>query len=687
MSFKLFGRGKSDNVYKQMFMDIMRGKVGGFDRAGIQGAVTFDSLYKISIVYTVISTNSKVIANIGNVFYNGAGDVVEREKLTGNLRTFMFFPNPDQVLEDFIEVCAIHYDFYGEVVVEISKENYSAHVLVPRSLRTPGDFDRNGYYTYMDKGGSRRIHKDDIVRITNPSPSTSKVGFSPLESVKEALTIIRYFNKNMSDKHRENLFVDGVIELSQYRDINVLRDMTVLFSEVLKESRVPAISGKFKAIDLSKTIEANIKLQEVIEQNVFRAFNVQPIIMGKSDIQKATAFVQASLYKSLCLVPRVKKLTRLMNEIIFKIFAPRQFIKFTFDMDNFSILNDAQEEAVIRKLDFETGMYTSNELRALRGAAPHPEGNYLKPFWTPQIEAPVIPPKALSITINQNEKAGLVSEKQKNESLDVRFASRNSQRIKMFSDFNKAFSDIKEPLFEHFERNYMPKGASIEDIKKNVSRKVNEIDAEIMILMAARLTEAYFDGLAYLPKAMGRLYRYFKLSDGAIKRITDLSQTMFVDPAHFVDMPGEIIDYMRSIVKHGVEQNLGAQEIARQLKQKIDTNFGARAERISRTEAGKMSSYTAYHATKEAGYKFIMWITSSAEPREWHLAMNGVVTGIDEGFNMPPDSPDAFMQHPHDPMASAGNVVNCLCDFVEVPDPNGGDDLEDEFTEYIAVNE
>jgi uncharacterized protein with gpF-like domain len=101
-----------------------------------------------------------------------------------------------------------------------------------------------------------------------------------------------------------------------------------------------------------------------------------------------------------------------------------------------------------------------------------------------------------------------------------------------------------------------------------------------------------------------------------------------------------------------------------ELKGLIETNrrFSEfRADTIARTEtlnAYNNGDYGGAQALGEFGPTHKYWIaTGDARGRPEHTAIDGVVLLMEEPFDVDGEP----MQHPHDPNASAANVVNCRC--------------------------
>jgi hypothetical protein len=118
-------------------------------------------------------------------------------------------------------------------------------------------------------------------------------------------------------------------------------------------------------------------------------------------------------------------------------------------------------------------------------------------------------------------------------------------------------------------------------------------------------------------------------------------------------------------------------EIANRVDRAMNGAAGrARARMIGRTEAGEAINVAKAKSSDEweaesGDRQGKIWINrGSKNPRDWHQY-------LDTGVPIPKDSPFIVtdpntgitdeMQYPHDPSASAGNVINCGCQIVYLP--------------------
>ena len=133
---------------------------------------------------------------------------------------------------------------------------------------------------------------------------------------------------------------------------------------------------------------------------------------------------------------------------------------------------------------------------------------------------------------------------------------------------------------------------------------------------------------------------------------------------------------IRRIVREGSEMGLEFWQIASDIRSKTGGKIGRkRARMIARTEVGEAVNLAKAKSSddfeNETGMEIgKIWIHRGAkDPRDWHVAMdNG--TAIKKADRWSVSDPNTgitdLMIHPHDPEASAGNVINCGCQAIYV---------------------
>lgn len=115
--------------------------------------------------------------------------------------------------------------------------------------------------------------------------------------------------------------------------------------------------------------------------------------------------------------------------------------------------------------------------------------------------------------------------------------------------------------------------------------------------------------------------------------------------------------------------------VASELTKKLGSGVlsKSRAKTIARTEvagiANEAKAKSAESWKTETGIKqFKMWVhRASSDPRENHAYLDGLIIPVEEKFQVVAENGLVdYMDFPHDPTASAANVVNCNCQVIYI---------------------
>jgi len=141
-----------------------------------------------------------------------------------------------------------------------------------------------------------------------------------------------------------------------------------------------------------------------------------------------------------------------------------------------------------------------------------------------------------------------------------------------------------------------------------------------------------------------------------------------------------------AIIKNGIRNGLSNQQIARNIKKRIDIST-SHSLTIAKTETGRIASQAMKLAQDNAlslGLEFNKkWRHyASVEPRNSHIRMDNVVVRAGEYFILPNGE---RCQYPRLGL-SAGETINCLCDVIEEFEGFESDERRDG-TEIVNVKD
>lgn len=125
---------------------------------------------------------------------------------------------------------------------------------------------------------------------------------------------------------------------------------------------------------------------------------------------------------------------------------------------------------------------------------------------------------------------------------------------------------------------------------------------------------------------------------------------------------------IRTTIRRGLDDGLGVDKIARELRKTAGPLSALRAHVIARTETHAAANFGAQAAAELTGLNMRReWVSASdsrtrtSPPGKFdHADVDGQVRGMNEPFDV---SGQALM-YPGDPSGSAGNIINCRCQVV-----------------------
>lgn len=132
------------------------------------------------------------------------------------------------------------------------------------------------------------------------------------------------------------------------------------------------------------------------------------------------------------------------------------------------------------------------------------------------------------------------------------------------------------------------------------------------------------------------------------------------------DASQDIRDAVKEEIEAGITAGESAGEIAGRIKKAFNDIADERAATIARTETAIAYGRAHLEGMKAKGFEFKEWLTARDENvRLSHQHADGAIVPIDEPFTIG----EAKLQHPGDPSAPAGEIINCRCVLMAARNP------------------
>lgn len=574
--------------------------------------------------------------------------------------------NEYQTLYQARELIHLHLALTGAafvyVVSGITTKDF--YVLDPERVTiVPDDSGLPKAYRFRDVNGTPTIiPAKNVLVFTETNPKNWLKGFSALEASKLAHNSYEFamnFNANMfanQGKMQGILSILGA-EAPERRRIERLLQEKYQGAANAKKIMVTGEDPKWTPISNTPSDMEYIEGLREMRDQILSFFGV-PRQLALADGTFNNTKEAQRIFAEYTLNP----LLRMEESVYTEQLLPMYYDGMSLDLrKSYLAFDDAVEidETERNKsanLSWEKGTMKLNEARRLQGLEDDPvDGD--KYFWQVKPNTVVAPQN-----IDQTKDVKKKSKKQSD-------AARELLRQKIFTKIISSEEKFLKTTKAFFD-------GQADRVLKGVRNK-KEVDSEIDINFAeevVRTLEAYKDVYPAIAKifndqASEILNKEGVLSDSAKKQLqknleyfaSEINKTTQKD--------------LRNVISDAIENNLGLEETKKKIKELFDTyntmESGtdsemklSRAEMIARTETNKIKSMVTYSRYKSdedvVGYEWLA--TGGAGSRETHNEVDGLQINKGETFLVGGEE----MRYPHDPKASAKNVINCRCDVLPV---------------------
>ena len=357
-------------------------------------------------------------------------------------------------------------------------------------------------------------------------------------------------------------------------------------------------------------------------------------------------------------------------------------------------LVDPKDSATVHKMYVESGILTSNDVRAEIGKDAHPDGDKLKGFSTSSTpEAPIPagqkPPAAEPEDDDPDEGRTLAPFVNLDDvfkmpppdlTTDEGRAAEWTRIMRSFEDIESAFERGVSDLFAEMEQDILRKlsawGSDLfgDDIGR--TRGERQSDALGAFFNPEEWSEQYRQ--LYSEHALGAIADGAKgvfadLGLEAIFKVTDPRVAAFVSSSSFqsgVAINETTAKVLSDLLADAFAEGIGPIAFRTRIEKVFEGFKGARSVTIARTEMNSASNWARDQAmidSKAMGVKLKkMWASArDVLVRETHVRANGQTREIEDAF----DVGSCKMMHPMDGdlCADASEIVNCRCRSFAIP--------------------
>lgn len=303
---------------------------------------------------------------------------------TKDIMSLLIYPNPDDSFSDIVSEIIVDLHLYGDAYVEIVKDQSgkpvglyniyapSIKVLVNKHGTILG-YIQNINNTFSGKQKDPIVFGAlDMIHFRLPNPGNSVYGLSPLESL--ALPIetdlhaqnynLNFFKNNATPKLHVDLGQCTLVQLKRTREFfrQQYQGSANAHKTLITEGGVEINTIGVKPSDMEFLNQRKFSRDEICS-----VIGVPPMKIGIfEDVNRASAKESDKAFKGEKIVPLQRMISRKLNLSVIKLFGQRRVQLEFSELD----LTDAKEQAMIDKIDIESGVMTVNEVRRKRGYPP-----------------------------------------------------------------------------------------------------------------------------------------------------------------------------------------------------------------------------------------------------------------------------------------------------------------------------
>jgi HK97 family phage portal protein len=664
--------------------------------------------YQVNVIgYKCVSLISRACAGIEWELYRGEREIEEHPLLE-----LLKSPNPLQSKSAFFEAIVAYYQIAGNSYIEAVKPSPKAAPMelwplrpdkiriIPGQLGLPAAFEFKGASKDKLYPVDQVTGQGDLLHMKTFHPTDPWYGMSPIEAAV-------YSVDQHNESGRWNLSLlqnmgtpsgalvvkqdannpSGTLPAPNYE--NLKKQLNDKYAGSKNAGRMMLLEGgiEWRQMGFNAKDMDWMEGRKMAARDVALAFGVPPIILNIPGDSTFANYKEArlSLYEDT-IIPLMDMIRDELNSWLVPMFGDD--IKLEYDKDSIEALDLKRSEKFTQISS--AGFLTTNEKRVLLGFEAVEGGDDVL------VASGLIPIKYLSDEPEpepntvQNTDANAEDEtdgQNENEddgqkNIQVNLLTRR-EKLKALTQINL----MRDKL-------YMGMYHDLKDDLQNQAEKLGkalaDVEPRVMEYAALQVLSDSKDIEATLKKHIKRAMKMFgdPILSGAklwgpefeTKNSVKFEQFVqsFIDK-HTADavtkIEGTSIKKARKIIKEaisvGQEEGWTSREISKQLQSEMSSLSASRANTIARTEIGIASNQGSLEAAKALEIPDLMkeWVSTNDDRTRDndaiadHAGANGQRVGLNEKFLI---NPDASMDGPGDPSASAEQIINCRCATVYI---------------------
>ena len=624
------------------------------------------------------------------------------------LNARLSMPNAYQDYHAWMYSQIVEYTLMGNDVNWISKNE----IIVLGAERVTMNFKQNGElksYTYITKDSDGNVDKkrtmefpaEQVVHVRRPNPCSMLWGLSPFIPGRKSILFNRYSADYLNQFYLRNALPGIALKMDEHVNeqvaLRLLRSFESAYTGRRNQRRTMILPKGVSAQEMSHTI-ADQNLIELIDRNRETIINILKVPKHELSLASVGSLGSEENKMSLrnfwssTLIPTMKMIAGSWTNYFQEELGKDHFFK--FDLSDVEVLQDD----VLKKAKLAREMlatHTLNEVRAaLYSLAPLEDGDF-----TPATESTVGQNNDNNIPL---EPQGSIDESELSvddvivKAVMNKYADHIDYSLKkldeevdreqdgvldqVFNIYSETAASAIDALVSEF-KSKADDDKKLLRIRRKIDKAVDNLEEDWLDFHQLKLGEASERSYKVITRTLTGDFDEAALE--AIKRRrADGRKTRLHNHGieAFQNFTKTSTDKAMDIITDGLKRGRNVRNIADDLVKKFtddELTIGT-AERIARTEILTAASIGKYEATKDLAELLPnmkkVWITakddavrgnpSGPKSKNDHFIMEAKVVDFDKPFKM---NTGEDMLYPRDPQGSAGQVINCRCDFIAIP--------------------
>jgi len=628
-------------------------------------SMDYQNIYQIqSTVHKCISVISNKFASVPVKIYTKNDD--QEETILTDDPAFEIFknPNPWQTVYDFWEAVIGYLDMTGESFVLKIFEGSKLVCLIPlrpdKMKIFPSATKQIDHYEFTNGSKRIKIPAENILYLRYFHPTSDYRGLSPMRAsfgdIKLDLKAMAVNDSTLKNNSRPSGVVSTDQGLGDHQWARYQGEFAKKYVGALNAGKVIFLDHgmKWDRVGFSAEDMQYIEQCKWTKDTVREVYGVPPIyLMDFSDASVlANADVQAKLLWTETLLPKIVKISAIMQKFMMPLLTPNEKILFGFDVSEIVELQQDRNELMKRyNTAFKDGGVSPNDIREFVLKLPRDDNPAMDLMYLPANVMPigtteVVVDDEKHIQLGKSIKEYIASHQGNNVSADL--VATLGVVSKLMNDADDSVHIIKAgSVIAQIENKFVGKfskklialfNQQRNEVVSNLNAfKIIKYDPATVNINQEKWVQKFED--AGEPFIFGSFeFAGGQMSEelGGVFNSTDPSAVRHVQArthkyAELVN--GTTYKEVNQILATAIDEGLSIAQTQGLIKDYFNNNKEMRSTRIARTETVRSGNFGRMTSMKQMKVKYNRWVTQGDDAvRDSHSASGGAIRKVGQPF-------------------------------------------------------